>query len=61
MEKSSPKCWLGISLSFSTLLKVNNHPLRENSPNLVTLVPEQVGLHWPCRFFWGGLTLLKIG
>jgi hypothetical protein len=34
--KSSPKMWV-TSVIFKKLPKVNNYPLGENSPNLVTL------------------------
>jgi hypothetical protein len=40
MEKSSPKMWPTF-LNFQKQPKVNNHPLGENSPNLVTLIMKQ--------------------
>jgi hypothetical protein len=36
MQQSSPEM-RGTSVILKTLTKVNNHPLGENSPNLVTL------------------------
>jgi hypothetical protein len=38
MGKVVSKCGLHISESFNTLLKVNNHPLGESSPDLVALL-----------------------
>jgi hypothetical protein len=35
-EKSSPKIW-ATSIFIKKLPKINNHPMGENSPNLVTL------------------------
>jgi hypothetical protein len=35
-EKSSPKFWASIAI-FKKIPKVHNHPMDENSPNLVTL------------------------
>jgi hypothetical protein len=46
VERRSPKIF-DTSLIFEKMLKVNNHPIGENSPNLVTLL---------LRDFEGGLS-----
>jgi hypothetical protein len=39
-EKNQPKVW-ATYVNFKNLPKINNHPLGENSPNLVTLLGTQ--------------------
>jgi hypothetical protein len=39
VEKSSPKMWATYA-SFTKLPEVNNRPLGENSPNLVSLADQ---------------------
>jgi hypothetical protein len=46
-KKVAQKCALLLQF-FKPLPKVNNHPLGENSPNLVTLVPSVF-----CEFYQG--------
>jgi hypothetical protein len=41
--KRSPKLWANSSI-FTKLSKVSNHPIGENSPNLVTLIDTLMGL-----------------
>jgi hypothetical protein len=40
MGKSIPKVW-AVAERFNALLNVNNHPLGENSPNLVTVAQKR--------------------
>jgi hypothetical protein len=43
VENSTLKFW-ATSVIFKKLLKVNNHPIGENSPNLVTLLAKELAI-----------------